>query len=131
MPDSDLTEREARTAAAIAAANEDDPDRIEVDGESRPLQQSLGSLPCLFTPNPLVEGHFQHVVQHRPGRIQCRILEDEAENLRAQVRPFGITGERRVKAFHKDLSRLRAQHQSQQVEQRALTLTGATHHRGH
>jgi hypothetical protein len=37
-----LAEREARTAAAIDAANADDPDRIVVDGESRPLQQSLG-----------------------------------------------------------------------------------------
>ncbi len=37
-----VSEREARTAAAIDAANSDDPDRIVVDGESRPLQQSLG-----------------------------------------------------------------------------------------
>lgn len=36
------SERETRTAAAIDAANEGDPDRIVVDGESRPLQQSLG-----------------------------------------------------------------------------------------
>jgi len=38
----DLAAREARTAAAIDAANDDDPERIVVDGESRPLQQSLG-----------------------------------------------------------------------------------------
>jgi hypothetical protein len=37
-----LVEREARTAAAIDAANADDPDSVVVDGESRPLQQSLG-----------------------------------------------------------------------------------------
>ena len=40
--DAGVAEREARTAAAIDAANADDPDRIVVDGESRPLQQSLG-----------------------------------------------------------------------------------------
>ncbi|HMJ77862.1 MAG TPA: DUF4202 domain-containing protein [Iamia sp.] len=38
----EVAAREARTAAAIDAANEDDPERIDVDGESRPLQQSLG-----------------------------------------------------------------------------------------
>jgi hypothetical protein len=38
----DLAAREARTAAAIDAANEDDPDRIEVDGVELPLQQALG-----------------------------------------------------------------------------------------
>lgn len=42
MPDPDVAEREARTAAAIDAANADDPDRIEIEGEARPLQQSLG-----------------------------------------------------------------------------------------
>ncbi|HEX7135426.1 MAG TPA: DUF4202 domain-containing protein [Iamia sp.] len=39
---SDVAEREARTAAAIDAANEPDPERIVVDGVERPLQQSLG-----------------------------------------------------------------------------------------
>lgn len=38
----DAGEREARTAAAIDAANEPDPDRIVVAGEEHPLQQSLG-----------------------------------------------------------------------------------------
>jgi hypothetical protein len=38
----EVAAREARTAAAIDAANADDPERIDVDGESRPLQQSLG-----------------------------------------------------------------------------------------
>lgn len=38
----DAGEREVRTAAAIDAANEPDPDRIVVAGEERPLQQSLG-----------------------------------------------------------------------------------------
>lgn len=38
----DVVGREARTAAAIDAANEPDPDRIVVDGVERPLQQSLG-----------------------------------------------------------------------------------------
>lgn len=37
-----VSDREARTAAAIDAANEGDPDRIVVDGVERPLQQSLG-----------------------------------------------------------------------------------------
>lgn len=40
--DATVVEREARTAAAIDAANEGDPDRIVVDGVERPLQQSLG-----------------------------------------------------------------------------------------
>lgn len=38
----DLSDREARTAAAIDAANDDDPDRIVVDGVEHPLQQALG-----------------------------------------------------------------------------------------
>lgn len=38
----DAAEREARTAAAIDAANADDPDHVVIDGEPRPLQQSLG-----------------------------------------------------------------------------------------
>lgn len=35
-------DREARTAAAIDAANDADPDRIEFEGVDRPLQQTLG-----------------------------------------------------------------------------------------
>lgn len=38
------TEREARTAAAIDAANEPDPERVRFRGEERPLQQTLGRL---------------------------------------------------------------------------------------
>jgi hypothetical protein len=40
--DAGVADREERTAAAIDAANEDDPDRIVVDGVERPLQQTLG-----------------------------------------------------------------------------------------
>jgi hypothetical protein len=39
---SDVAEQEVRTAAAIDAANADDPETIVVDGVERPLQQSLG-----------------------------------------------------------------------------------------
>lgn len=38
--------REAETLAAIDAANDDDPDRVVVDGEERPLQQTLGRIAC-------------------------------------------------------------------------------------
>lgn len=38
----DPAERERLSAAAIDAANEADPDRVVVDGEDRPLQQTLG-----------------------------------------------------------------------------------------
>ncbi len=34
--------REVRTLAAIDAANSPDPERVQVDGEERPLQQTLG-----------------------------------------------------------------------------------------
>ena len=44
MTGADLAEREQRTAAAIDAANEDDPDRVTFEGEERPLQQTLGRL---------------------------------------------------------------------------------------
>ena len=43
-PPSADDEREARTLAAIDAANEDDPDRVVVAGEERPLQQTLGRI---------------------------------------------------------------------------------------
>ncbi|WCO65765.1 DUF4202 domain-containing protein [Iamia majanohamensis] len=39
-----VAEREARTLAAIDAANDDDPDRVVVAGEERPLQQTLGRI---------------------------------------------------------------------------------------
>ncbi|HYI61210.1 MAG TPA: DUF4202 domain-containing protein [Acidimicrobiales bacterium] len=39
---SEPAEREARTAAAIDAANAEDPDTVVIDGEARPLQQALG-----------------------------------------------------------------------------------------
>lgn len=38
----DVVEREARTAAAIDAANAEDPETVLFDGETRPLQQVLG-----------------------------------------------------------------------------------------
>ena len=43
-PPSAVDEREARTLAAIDAANDDDPDRVVVAGEERPLQQTLGRI---------------------------------------------------------------------------------------
>ncbi|MGI8939696.1 MAG: DUF4202 domain-containing protein [Iamia sp.] len=39
-------QREADTLAAIDAANDDDPDRVVVDGAERPLQQTLGRIAC-------------------------------------------------------------------------------------
>ncbi len=39
-----VDDHEARTLAAIDAANEDDPDRVVVAGEERPLQQTLGRI---------------------------------------------------------------------------------------
>lgn len=43
-PDPAVAAREARTLAAIDAANEPDPERVVVAGEERPLQQTLGRL---------------------------------------------------------------------------------------
>lgn len=42
MTEPDVAGREARTLAAIDAANVDDPDTVEVDGERRSLQVELG-----------------------------------------------------------------------------------------
>lgn len=39
-------QREADTLDAIDAANQDDPDRVVVEGEERPLQQTLGRIAC-------------------------------------------------------------------------------------
>ncbi|HXH56760.1 DUF4202 family protein [Iamia sp.] len=44
MGDPAADEREARTAAAIDAANDDDPDRVTVSGQEGPLQQTLGRI---------------------------------------------------------------------------------------
>lgn len=41
-------EREARTAAAIDAANAEDPETVVFDGEERPLQQTLGRLAAVW-----------------------------------------------------------------------------------
>lgn len=41
-------EREAVTAATIDAANDDDPDRVVVDGADRPLQQTLGRVASVW-----------------------------------------------------------------------------------
>jgi hypothetical protein len=75
VPDSDITEREARTAAAIDAANEGDPDRVEVDGVSRPLQQSLGRAAA------------EWVDRLDPGARPVQRLAARAHHLRRWERP--------------------------------------------
>lgn len=76
-PDVDpaVAEREARSAAAIDAANADDPDRIAVDGELRPLQQSLGGAAAAW------------VDRLDPGATPAQRLAARAHHLRRWERP--------------------------------------------
>ena len=70
-----MDDREARTAAAIDAANEDDPDRVGYDGASRPLQQTLGRVAAAW------------VVRLDPDSSPAQRLAARAHHLRRWERP--------------------------------------------
>lgn len=71
----DPAEREARTAAAIDAANAEDPETVVVDGEPRPLQQTLGRLAA------------EWVDRLDPGATAVQRLAARAHHLRRWERP--------------------------------------------
>ena len=93
------------------------------------LEESVGPCGGVRAGDAGVQGSLEDVVQHRPGQIEHRVLEDESHARAADLGAVGIGKGGHLTVAVEDDTLPGTQHQREEVEQRRLPPAGGPGHR--